>query len=76
MVLYTVRSTSVWRSNTQGYSEKIELVVQDDNDVVMYLSYKKRYAIWSTNTKDTYCPEADVDIGTSKFSVICFKQYN
>ena len=65
MVLYDESKRQIWSTDTGYYShKKVELVVEDDNNVVLYHSYDvKRPYIWSTETKDRYCP--DVELGKS-----------
>ncbi|XP_063675866.1 scavenger receptor cysteine-rich type 1 protein M130-like [Bolinopsis microptera] len=61
LVLYDENKKSVWSSGTRGNYDEIELVVQDDNNVVLYNSFHRdRPVLWSTYTKDRYCPEDEI----------------
>ena len=67
-MLYDENKKPVWSSGTRGNYDEIELVVQDDNNVVLYNSFSRdRPVLWSTYTKDRYCPEDE--IGKSKSSI-------
>ena len=48
----------LWASHTNGNSEQVELVVQDDLNVVLYLhDAAGKRVLWSTNTDNADCPD-------------------
>ena len=59
---------SIWSSKTDGNYDDIELIAQDDHNVVLYDSVKS--ALWSTMTKDRYCP--NVQLEKCMFQILFF----
>ena len=56
MVLYA-GDAAVWDSKTNGNTDAVELVVQNDHNVVLY-SYEDRSVLWKTDSNGNNCPDA------------------
>jgi hypothetical protein len=64
MILYhkdNIGYTLLWNSNTDDYSDHdVELVIQDDYNVVLYMDKTHKNALWSTRTYNSKCPEIEL----------------
>ena len=59
LVLYDAGQHSLWESGTNEYTGQVELVVQDNLNVVLYLyDASGKRNIWSTKTFKGECPDS------------------
>ena len=67
--MYDANRKVLWASDTNGNFDKVELVVQDDMNVVLYKS-EGREVLWATNTHTAVCPDARSDVGKYIYSIM------
>ena len=58
--MYDAKQSALWASHTNGNSGQVELVVQDDLNVALYLhDAGGQNDLWSTKTNNANCPDPD-----------------